>query len=113
MIDDCIRLINGARVIRAYIEHGNRGLVIAKYQRRWFVWRVFRAKGEKTWNIFKGDKFSNISEAEKRFTELVEIMLPDLYCPECGYAFNDQEEGCDACAGKKEIPPATVVAAGT
>jgi len=113
MIDNCVQLVNDARVVRAYLEEGGRGIVLAKYHGRYVVWRVFRAKKAILWNCTHGRYTKERDEAELIFAEMVADALPETSCPECGYWFNDPEEGCDACAHRKKVLSTTVGAVGT
>lgn len=101
MIDDCIQLNVEARVLRACISDRGTGVVLAKYRGRWVVWRVFRAKKAILWNCADGQYTRSRGQADSWFVEAVDKVLPNVACPECGYYYDDPDEGCDACLHKK------------
>jgi hypothetical protein len=108
MIGDCIQLVNGARLVRACIEEPGRGVALARYKNQWAVWRIFRGKNATKWNCTDGHYFGDKASAEATFVEMVDEFLPEVSCPECGYYFDDMDEGCDACASRKQILSASV-----
>lgn len=112
MIGDCIQLAVEARVVRASIEERGHGIVLAKYKNQWVVWKVFRAHRAICWNCREGVYYRDRAKAEAYYAELVEESMPQISCNECGYYYSDPAEGCDACVGKKILPPTTMVGAG-
>lgn len=110
MIDDCIQLNVEARVIRACIDRFGRGVVLARYRGQWVVWKVFRPKKAIIWNCTNGKYFRDNREADACFVEMVDKMLPEISCGECGCYFDDPDEGCDVCLSRKVHRPTTVVA---
>lgn len=108
MIDDVIQLAVEARVVRAYVEQSGKGIVLAKYKGDWVVWKVFRPKRGILWNCTNGRYTKDRSQAESWYVDAVDEMMPQVSCPECGYYFDDQEEGCDACVSRKTVPRSTV-----
>ncbi len=108
MIDDCIQLSVEARVIRAYVDNTNRGVVLAWHQRQFVVWKVFRPKKSITWNCRDGQYTTQRNQADVWFVDILDELLPPVSCKECGYYFSDLEEGCDACAFLKWRNPVVV-----
>lgn len=108
MIDDCIQLSVDARVITAYVNESNHGVVLAKYRQEWVVWKVFRAKKAILWNCMDGQYTRSIYQARLWFVDAVDNLLPPVSCGQCGYDFDDPDAGCDTCASRKVAPPVTV-----